>query len=54
MTEVGLAKKGWVMRYFCPKKGGHLKILVQNGGSSYFIIEGGNLRCDDYCYGGEH
>jgi hypothetical protein len=26
-------KRGWVMMYFLPKKGGHLKILVQKGGS---------------------
>ena len=49
---VGWQKSGWVMRYFWPKKGGggYLKILPQKEGSNYFIIVGGNLTCNDYCY----
>ena len=52
MTGGGLAKKGIFKGHeiFLTEKGGHLKILVQKVGSSYFIIVGENLRCNDYCY----
>jgi hypothetical protein len=44
MTGGGLAKKGVDHELFLTKKeGGHPKILVQKGGSSYFIIVGENL-----------
>jgi hypothetical protein len=43
-------KRGWVMRYFWPKKGGHLKILVQKGGVQLFNIVEKKLTCNDYCY----
>ena len=41
---VGWQKEGWVMKYFSPKKGGYLKLLVQKRGVllSYYSGE----KCD--------
>jgi predicted nucleic acid-binding Zn finger protein len=54
MAGGGLAKKGVGHEVFLTEKGGgDVKILVEKGRSSYFIIVGGNLTCNDYCYSRE-
>jgi predicted nucleic acid-binding Zn finger protein len=47
---VGWQIKGVGHEVFLTEKGGDLKILVQRGGFSYFIIVEKNLTCNDYCY----
>jgi hypothetical protein len=47
---VGWQKRGRVMRYFWPKKGGPPKNIGSEGGGQLFIIVEKKLTCNDYCY----
>ena len=52
MTGGGLEKKGVDHELFLTKKeGGAPKNIGSEGGSSYFVIVGENLTCNDYCEG---